>query len=769
MPDALPITFERPLLLAFAAGLTLLAIVIAAVRRAAIPRSAAILFALGLLALAFAAGGIGWRHRDTRPIAVVLDLTPSTRTATFRDPAQRAARIEQLLAGASHTLIELGSDRSTQTSFNLPDAALSAGAILLLSDARFSDFPTPARDSPPVYPIIDPALQAPADAAVEQLERRGEREIAVTVRTPDAGPAHQLRIGGAEPARQPVAPGQLVIAAQRRDERGSIVALIEPIDPWPENNSLALRLPAPERRQRWFIGRSDRAGAGWRHIDPGKLPADGYEYLNAGVIVIDNLAADELDRLVHERLEQYVRDLGGGLVILGGDRAFAAGGYTGTALDRLSPLASNPPRPTMHWILLADSSGSMAQKRGDNSRWHFAANALIGAVSRLPPDDPVSIGNFAAALRWWHAATPARELQRGLALPSTIVPTGPTNLGVALKLIAETTDPAIPTQLLLITDAEAKIDNPASLAAQLAAAKVRVWVLATGPLQTGNIVRSIAERTGGAVIAEDDPRRWADSVRRMLRSASPDRLNASPLTVRFSGAGPRLADQTVALWNRTWLKPDASELARGAVADAPGSEAPQPVPAVAAWNLGSGAVIAAAFAASPQVFDVLAERVANPPRDPRFTITVQPGPTLTVTLDAADPRGFINGLAPRLQRSLDDLTNAAFVAMPQVAPGRYTARLDNTSASAVITLFVEDQPIDRFAVAGRYAPEFEAIGNDRAAMERIARDTGGAVIEPARTRPIDFHWPVRTVRLSVYAALAGAALVSAGLIRWRLG
>jgi hypothetical protein len=255
----------------------------------------------------------------------------------------------------------------------------------------------------------------------------------------------------------------------------------------------------------------------------------------------------------------------------------------------------------------------------------------------------------------------------------------------------------------------------------------------------------------------------------MLRDAAPDRLSASPLTVRFTDAGPDLPAQQAAPWNRTWLKPDATELARGIVQNSTASDAPEPVPAVAAWNLGSGAVIAAAFSASPEVVEALADRVANPPRDPRFSIRVQHGSTITITLDAADERGFINNLSPRVQRNVDGQIEPHTSVMQQVAPGRYEARLPAASSPAILTLFVEGRPIDRFAVAGRYPPEFDAIGNDHAVMERLARETRGAVIGTAHTRPIDFHWPVRTIRLSVYAALAAAALVAGGLVRWRLG
>ena len=105
------------------------------------------------------------------------------------------------------------------------------------------------------------------------------------------------------------------------------------------------------------------------------------------------------------------------------------------------------------------------------------------------------------------------------------------------------------------------------------------------------------------------------------------------------------------------------------------------------------------------------------------------------------------------------------VAMPQTGPGRYEVDRPRPAAPDVRRPSASTAAsIDRFAVAGRYSPEFEQIGNDRAAMDALARATGGAVIEPAQTAPIDFRWPTRRVPLAACLAAAGAVFVAAGLV-----
>ena len=82
---------------------------------------------------------------------------------------------------------------------------------------------------------------------------------------------------------------------------------------------------------------------------------------------------------------------------------------------------------------------------------------------------------------------------------------------------------------------------------------------------------------------------------------------------------------------------------------------------------------------------------------------------------------------------------------------------------------VNGNVVARSALAGRYAPEFDSIGNDRPAMQTLAKQTGGAVIKPDQHLPIDFQFPVREVPLTSWLALAGAVFIGLALARWNWG
>ncbi len=70
----------------------------------------------------------------------------------------------------------------------------------------------------------------------------------------------------------------------------------------------------------------------------GERPLDQVRLMEYAAVVLANVPADALTAEQHQVLATYVRELGGGLVMLGGDESFGAGGWMGTPVEAVMPV-----------------------------------------------------------------------------------------------------------------------------------------------------------------------------------------------------------------------------------------------------------------------------------------------------------------------------------------------------------------------------------------------------------------------------------------------
>jgi len=723
--------FQSNLMLTISLLLATAAIGIAFARRVDLPRATAVLFVAGILFFALATGRPVWMRATDQVVSVIVDLTPATRGAGFRDPVFLKHRLGQLLSGQRYRLISFD---------HLPPPGMGNSAVLLFGAGRFSA----AMDSPRVYPVLDPLLESQADAAITAMALVGNQ---VSVSVVNNGLPRILKFQGVVGDATETITGNRTFL-KRVDPSAKIVrAEISGGELWPENDSASIIIPPAAASARWWIGPA--APPGW--VGMAELPTDAARYLEPSVIALNNLDAGEISDAGRLRLGQYVSDLGGGLLIFGGDHAYGAGGYEGTILGSLSPLSSSPPLPTRQWILLADSSGSMSAAESDRkSRWNHAAAAMLSLLPHLPQDDRVRIGQFSRELKWWSQDQSAEQTSKLPLPPADATANGPTNLEQVLNQIAGEA-PRTPAELVLVTDADVKLDDPAALAARLKRANIRLHLMAIGNGSGLSQLEQIISATGGSELTQSDSAKWPATLARLLSAALADLVGREPMPVKFTGEATNLPEFTAALWDRTWLNPRASPLATGS----------GDLPMAANWRVGLGRVLATAFSPTPEQTEALARLVEQPPLDPRFKVKWETGPTWRVRVDASDGGMFLNKLP------ISVLWEQKRYSVPQTAPGLYELTLAAEAQSAVATVFVGDQVIDRSAISGWYAPEFAAVGENLAGLQTLASKTGGMVIPPTRTTPVEFDSPRREYFLTSCAALIGAVLISTGLILWK--
>ena len=73
-----------------------------------------------------------------------------------------------------------------------------------------------------------------------------------------------------------------------------------------------------------------------------EIPTELVTLQHNDVLILSNISIDSLSSEQLAVIEAYVRDIGHGLVVIGGDRAFGPGGYMDTALERVLPVKMTP-------------------------------------------------------------------------------------------------------------------------------------------------------------------------------------------------------------------------------------------------------------------------------------------------------------------------------------------------------------------------------------------------------------------------------------------
>jgi hypothetical protein len=166
--------------------------------------------------------------------------------------------------------------------------------------------------------------------------------------------------------------------------RGTVLVLDS--RPQPQSNLLARALAA--------------AGIPARAEQPQLLGEDLLSYHRYDLIILDNVASWELNPLQQELLSRYVNDLGGGLIMVGGDRSFGAGGWNGTSLEPVLPLELDPPKALKHataaLVLVLDKSGSMNEHVAGTrtTQQRIANEAAAMAIESLRSESLVGVVTF---------------------------------------------------------------------------------------------------------------------------------------------------------------------------------------------------------------------------------------------------------------------------------------------------------------------------------------------------------------------------------------
>lgn len=235
-------------------------------------------------------------------------------------------------------------------------------------------------------------------------------------------------------------------------------------------------------------------------------------------VMLVNVPANKLTETNMKELQSYVKDLGKGMVMVGGEESYGMGGYSRTPLEEMLPVDLQLPAelrtPSVAMVLVIDRSGSMVdgfrgyRSGSAKSKLELAKDAAYLAVQQLGKDDQVGVVTFDTQARWQIPLTKVEDPTRFSEPISRIGPGGGTYIysGFAPAVTALKSAKASSKHIIILTDGQdAGRTNYDPLLEESNNAKITVSTIGLGADVNSSFLQNLAERGGGRYNFVSDP------------------------------------------------------------------------------------------------------------------------------------------------------------------------------------------------------------------------------------------------------------------------
>lgn len=572
-------------------------------------------------------------------------------------------------------------------------------------------------------------------------------------------------------------------------------------DTLPENNLLqgvievkgpprVLYLYSKENTQRYFSKGLVAQGYAVVEASADEISLSLPEISTFDLLVLDNVPAFRLSQSRMESLERYVRDLGGGLIVIGGAQSYGAGGYYRTPLEKVLPLEMRPPArldlPQVALLFVLDKSGSMGAGPPGATKLDLAKAAAMAAADIMNPSDQIGILAFDSEWDW---ALPFRQVGKGEWIAeqlSSLQSEGGTDL---YKAMAEayrvfSAKAAAVKHLIILSDGLTDKRDFPSLVSRMAKAGITVSTVAVGNDADMALLSEIARDGKGRSYVTIDPQTipqiFTTEALLISRDLLVEKLSQTSVVAPVGPLKGFSQKRMPPVWGYvlTHPKPPADLLMRVAKD-----------PLLVSWRYGLGKVSAFTSDLSgrwgkewvrwedfPQWVGQLARGTMRRGSDHRIRSELRrDGDQVKAVVDVLSQDGrFINNLG--LRGNLTDPGQASRVtAFRQIAPGRYETSFDAAERGVYLLTIQEEEQTGGNAAAiatvpfiAPYPREYRELKPNTALLSRLTEETGGQVLEPEKleeglkrfftpdpgkaTRSQETWWPLSGIGLFLFLA-----------------
>jgi uncharacterized membrane protein len=236
------------------------------------------------------------------------------------------------------------------------------------------------------------------------------------------------------------------------------------------------------------------------------LPKSLHQLVGYDGIIISDVPADRLGTDGMNLLRDYVEQLGGGFLMIGGKNSFGVGGYYRTPIEEILPVKMKAPDKEERYataiVIVLDRSGSMG-----GSKIEICKSAAVATVDLLTPKDYVGVIAFDSNA---HQVVPITRVTDRDAIASRIATLnsgGGTNLqpGMIAARQALASVQAKVKHMIVLTDGRTGGGNYQQMAAQLNAEGVTISSVGVGGGADVALLQAIAAAGGGEFYSTQDP------------------------------------------------------------------------------------------------------------------------------------------------------------------------------------------------------------------------------------------------------------------------
>ena len=252
-----------------------------------------------------------------------------------------------------------------------------------------------------------------------------------------------------------------------------------------------------------------------------EIPTNLVTLQHHNVLILSNISADTLSPEQLDMIEAYIRDVGHGLVVIGGDRAYGPGGYSDTTLERILPVDMTPRerQESVVLVFVIDTSGSMANYAGPQKKIELAIESIRAGIRNMEDEDQAAILGFDVNKREISPLTSDHD--KLIDAVGRLRPTGGTMaMGASIEKAAEIlkTAEAKRKHIILLSDVKSGEDRSGfiEIAKEITDARIGITVIGIGDADTKLLQEIEDARIGRSVHVknvQELPRVLMESVR----------------------------------------------------------------------------------------------------------------------------------------------------------------------------------------------------------------------------------------------------------------